>query len=351
MIKKKGNSFVLLGVCVLLPLLLLTLPVTIPNNLNTYIQVHPYQKWILEKGNESELISTVINYNSFTENFYKTIKFERGEQVSLEYYKGLKGKNKININDTVAVIASSELDNILNSLQNQANVLKAELVCSLTGEKESLIKEATREYDYAVAKIKESDVRLKRSKQLFEKGYIAAEEYETTVWENKLNSIESEKYLAKLEAVKGGSKQSQIDYLQTQIQSLESQIEKYSQLKNKLTILSPISGNLISGTSSDTILTVIDLDKLVLTFPVEFRLLQHFVTGKIIQINLGDLEIEVTGKIISRSSEVHFLDGKQVVTVNALIDNPGAALLPGLILQGDIHLNNMTIKDFIADNI
>ncbi|MBU1100231.1 MAG: hypothetical protein KKA84_07480 [Bacteroidetes bacterium] len=351
MIKKKGNSVALLSLCVLFPLLIFILPVTIPNNLSTYMQVNPYQKWVLEKGNENELISTVINYNSISENSYKAIKFERGEQISLEYSKKLRGKNSINTNDTVIVITSSEIDNILNTLQNQSNILEAELTCGLSGEKEPLVDEAGREYEYAFTKMKESETKLERSRQLFDKGYIAEEEFETAEWECKLNNIEVEKYSAKLKAVKSGSKQSEIELLRAEINSVVSQIEKYSELKKQLTILSPISGNLISGTGRDTILTVIDVNSMVLSVPVEFSSLAHFVKGKTIQINLTDFDVTVNGLIISKSSEVTFLEGRQIVSVNVLIDNPGMLLLPGLIVQGEILLNDTTVKDYLLNKI
>lgn len=342
-IKKQYVLLLSLPVVVVI-ILLLNRAIEFPFTIKTYMEVKPQQKWVLAKGDNGQLTSSLFNYEFGFSNNLSVTQFERGELISFEFHPSIKNK-RIYVGDTIVIVRSNELEQRLIELEGELSVAKAELASKKVGEKISLIDEAENKLQFAQARVDEKKISINRIEQLFKKGLLSQEEYEIALWELKQLEIDRNIYKSQLEAVSSGSKPEEIKRLESNVNALNNEINLLSIRLNELTIISPIDGVKNPSFSSDTLLTLIDIDNVVLTAPIKISELGYFEEDSILKIKLNNFDEEFDGRIILLSKEVKYLDGTQVVIANILIDNRQTGLLPGMILEGEIILDTLSIPE------
>lgn len=131
---------------------------------------------------------------------------------------------------------------------------------------------------------------------------------------------------------------------------MDSYLNELNLLNNRLkdfVLLAPISGDIVRQFSRDTLLLVNDLSHLVLTAPVRYENIHHLTEGEPVRIELKNIPEELSGKLVSVSKEVKILNGVQVLYSRIVLDSSKAALVPGLLIGGEIVLPKVTIKEYL----
>src|SRR5512143_2208560 len=64
--------------------LYLFLGLKVPYSIHTYFEVNPLQKWILSRGTEGQLVSSIIDYKLAFANNLTVVQFKRGESMNFE---------------------------------------------------------------------------------------------------------------------------------------------------------------------------------------------------------------------------------------------------------------------------
>ncbi len=100
-------------------------------SIKTVGEVFPKEKCILERGNNGQLVSKLIDYERGHVVQYALNQFERGEYVSLFF--NVEKKRYFNKGDTILSILSSNVEERLTELQGEYEIAKANLNVQATG--------------------------------------------------------------------------------------------------------------------------------------------------------------------------------------------------------------------------
>jgi hypothetical protein len=182
---------------------------------------------------------------------------------------------------------------------------------------------------------------------MYKKNYLSKEEYETVLWELKQLKIQKEINKAQLEVLTTGSKSEELQVLKSTVESYINEIRLLKNRLNDFILTAPISGEIIKELSQDTLLIVNNTSQLVLTAPIRYEYLQNLTEGQSVTIELKNVAEEMMCTLVSISKEVKNLSGVQILYCRILVDSPKAQLVPGLLIQGDIILPKITVRDFL----
>jgi hypothetical protein len=346
MLKKRSkNRIYVSSLAVSILLVLILLQVKIAHSIHTYFEVQPIQKWVLAKGTEGQIISSVMNFKSGASNNISVVQFERGEIMNYNFIPSIELKSSLVVGDTVGIVYSSRLHERLTQLGGAILIAQADLAAKSTGEKQALLEEAKKKIKYSEAKIQEKKLLFERTKELFKKQYVSQEEYDASLWELKQAEIENEIDKAQLEVLLTGSKTEDLEVLKRTIGSYLSEIELLKKRLKDFVLRSPISGDILRDFSKDTLLVVNNTSKLILHTPVRFEETQYLKEGEVVQIELKNVPEEVAGVILSISKEVKIINGVQILYARILIDPQKLNLIPGLLISGEIILPKITITE------
>ena len=316
-------------------------------DIKTYCQVYPVEEWVLTRGNNGQIISSMINYERGHTVQYSLNQFERGEFISLKFSTKLNNEGFISKGDTIASIASSEVEDQIISMIGDLDVAKANLKTQNTGQKESMIQEAENRLKYTEEKIKEQKVLTNRISALYAKGLSSEAEFETQKWALDLLEIEKQIYKSELENISTGVKKEEKDLIESRINSIKARLSFLKNRENNLTIISPLSGYAANIFSADTLLKVINNKEIILKVPVKVEDIDLIKKGETLKVNVSDLEKEFSGLIVSISHEVKFLNNRQVVFVSVKMDNVEEKLLPGMVKEISLKIKQIKFYNYI----
>jgi hypothetical protein len=333
---------------VTLILLLVLFQVKVPHSIRTYFEVQPLQKWVLTKGAEGQIISSVINFKSGASNNISVVQFERGEIMNYNFIPSMESKSSLMIGDTVGIVYSSRLHERLTQLRGFILIAQADMAAKSTGEKQALLEEARKKIKYSEAKIQEKTLLFERTKELFKKEYISKEAYDAALWELKQAEIENEIDKAQLDVYLTGSKSEDLEVLQTTIDSYLNEIKLLEKRLKDLVLASPVSGEILREYSRDTLLVVNNTSQLILYAPIRFEKSQYLKEGDVAQIELNNIPNVVSGVVLSLSKEAKILNGVQILYARILINPQKINLVPGLFVGGEIILPKVTITEYVA---
>ena len=299
------------------------LPLQYPYKITSTGKILPAKSWIVSKGNSGQLISFLQNREKGIVDNYSVKEFERGDDIHLQLNPDFKIGKEIKENDTIGFIYSNEIEMELARLQSELNVAKSTLNFNLTGEKESLIREAEENLKFYVSQSDAQKKILSRQKELREKNLISQEEYELTLNQSELNDISIAIAKARLESVSTGAKKEQIDLINNQIQLLERQIGVLRKRYTGYNLVSPINGVVSTLISGDTLFTISDNSKFVVMIPVKMSEVEFINNNTEVEVKYPSLTEIQRGKIILIDYSVHNLFGEQVIFAVASIETGG----------------------------
>ncbi len=328
-------------------LLVISVFIKIPYKISTYSEVFPKEKWLLTRGTGGELISHMIDFEKGHTTLYDISQFERGEFVSVNLDQFLKGRKEISVGDTIVTMQSSNVTDQLITAEGELNVAIASLESQSSAQKKPLIEEAENRLRYTEERLIEQKVLYERAKQLFEKGVASQQEYELQKWTYDLLEIEKKIFWAQLENLRTGVKPEDINLLETQINSLNRRLAFLKDWNSKLVIISPIEGKISTSLSPDTLLNVVNFNQIILHAPIKIYDLIEFKQGQRIELSFTDLEKNYSGVIVNKNQEIKIVSGQQVAFISILIDNVDKHLLPGMIVESSLILNEITLFDYI----
>lgn len=329
-------------------IIFLFLPIKINYNLYVKGKVLPAREWMIYKGTDGRLTSQLINYKTGMSQSYDVTLFDRGDAMQFAFDTSLHSGSKVDLNDTIAIVYSNEIERQIENLKGQIISAKASLSLNLTGEKQAVIDEENKNLDYAIKQAEEQKKILDRMKTLYEKGLVSQEEYEIAKGNYDLNVINISISKAKLLSVETGAKKEQIGFIKSQIASLENELAVMKKRFEGFTITSPLNGNVIRKTNSDTLMTITDDSELILINPVKVYDKRFIVDSAEVLIYVNGEKQNVKARIFEIDNSVKIVNGIQVVTVSSVIDKKTSALIPNLIVDCYIHTGKLSPLDYLV---
>jgi len=348
MLKKKSKIVLYLSpIIASVIFILFFFEIKVHQTFNTYFEVHPVQKWMLTKGEEGQIVSKVADFQSSVSKDYSVVQFERGESMNFKMNPAAMSESFIHKGDTVGIIESSRLLERLAQLEGTIRVTTSDLAARSVGEKAALIEEAKNRIKFGEAKIQKIKLQYDRADELFKREYISKQEYESVLWGYKQTELENEINKAQLQALMTGNKKEDLQVLKSAINSYRIEAQLLKNRLNGLVITAPISGEVIKQFSQDTLLTVNNTSHFILTAPLRYEARYYLTEGDTIELSVKSSPEGLRGKLVSVSKEVRSLNGVQVLYINILVDSTSAGLIPGLVIQGELILPKVTIKEYL----
>lgn len=311
--------------------------------MSSYSVVLPEEKWLITLGGSGQVISNLLNNTHGQTTQYSITQFERGEFVAMNFANSISGKREFAKGDTVISMNSSYVKDQLVDAFGELQVATAKFKSLGSAEKEPLLKEAQTRLAYVEEKIGEQKILSERTKQLFEKGYSSQQEFELQKWNLDLLLIEKEIYRSQLENLKTGVKPEELEYIKSEINSLEARMGFLKERESQLVITSPINGKIVTSLSPDTLLNVVNFRRVVLNVPIKLTDYKEFKPGQTIPLNVNGDEKTLTGTVFSIDREVKIINQQQVVLVSILVDNSSDSLLPGMVTEITLQLREVSL--------
>ena len=332
---------------IILIVVLLILPINLPYSIEAPGKVLPSREWIISKSTGGQLITVIKDNVSGISRNYSVSEFERGDAIQLSINNALTLGSTINSSDTIGSVISNELQLQLVRLNGELQTAKANLELNITGEKESIVKEAEEKLSLMKKQAEEQHKIFDRQKAMFEKDLISEEEYEIGKSTTELSDINISIADAQLKSVKSGSKQEQVDFIKSQIASLEDEIEIIKNRLSDYNLVAPFSGVINQMSLGDTLIVVADTSEYVVIIPVRWQERLDIEPGLEVTIKAPSGLHKVMGSLNKISKDVRVLNGNQVIFTSALAKDYYDELAPGLMVQCKINCGQTTVAEYL----
>ena len=324
-------------------IIILVLPITVPMSIEAPCKISPSNKWIVEIGNDGNVVTTLHNAQSGSmENYFSSVP-ERGDSYAFKLTKDLQN-NWVEKGDTIGLIHSNLLSQQYTSLSGRLKTSQATLKVLMTGEKESLVRHAQQQLNAAIENAEYLKKIFDRQNQLFKKNLISFEENELYRSQAKQGEIDVAVKTAYLESIRTGGKQEQINLVRNEVKAIEEELKVLNDKMQSYIIVSPIKGKVNSYNSADTILTV-SSPASILFIPVAWRYQTLINIGLQVELDIADESIDYSVSKIT--NDIQQFNGEQVLTLIASTDQGGLGLPENLWTTCTLNLGYVTLYDFI----
>ena len=335
----------------ILAIISIFLPVRVRYSFEATAKIYPVREWKLLRGTEEGFWSQTYNYETDALGDFKNYRFERGDIAELEINKNLVFDAPVDSNDTIAEIKSYFLQNEITRLSNLRDVEIANKSVVATGEKQSLIEQAERQYNYALQQLDLEKKNYARQKTLFLDSVIAPADFD--IYENSLKLAEINAQVAydALLTMKTGEKNQVVNVSEQLIQSYEKEIERLEIQRKQYTITSPVSGILNHGVdSAGGILRVRDITRLLLKIPVAYQHSSYLDKLHKVTFSTPDNKITVNATFKGFDENVSLIQNQQFVIARAVTTEPTPGIYPGMVVKCRIYCDKVRILEYLKRN-
>jgi len=322
------------------------IPVEFPYTITTTGKILPLKSWIVSKGNSGQLITFIHDRKKGIIDNYSVKEFERGDDIKLSLNPDFRIGWVVDEKDTIGFIYSNEIEVQIAFLESRLALARSSLEFNMTGEKESIIKEAEENLNFAVTQAEEQKKILDRQKALYEKNLISLEEYELASGQAKLNDIAVDIAQARLESVSTGAKNEQIELIKSEIKSLHEQIGVLRKRYHSHYLVSPLQGVVTNLASGDTLFSISDNRDYVVMIPVRVSESQYVSDNAGIEIRLPDASEDLKGEIIFTDNAVLALLNEQVMVFIGSVET-NEPLAYGLMVECKIDCGSISIYEHL----
>jgi hypothetical protein len=326
--------------------LLFVLPIEIPYKIRTAAKVVPAREWILRRSTEGSILVSLHNHRSGMVEKYTAAQIERGDAIRFAFDSRLKSEDRIAKGDTIGSIQSNEVKRQLARLKGELIQARASLNLYRSGEKEPIIEEADRQVALAKERTSLQKKIAQRQEQLYKNDLISQEDSEIAGNLARIYELETEIAEAELKTAKTGAKPEQVDFIQAQIQSLEDEIKVLQERQQQFTLLSPIDGRINRILSNDTLLIVSDTAS-VLIMPLKLQYFPEVEVGSAVELSANNGAPPIRGQISRIDRNATVLNGEQVLSAVATLDESKTDLPSNIIVSCSIMTQKLTPGEYI----
>jgi hypothetical protein len=332
-----SKTYVLWVGILFLLIIILFLPIKVPYSIKSPGKILPAKEWIVSKGPDGRLITVLKDNKLGISRNYSVSQFERGDAIQFSIRPDISSGSAIKEKDTVASIYSNEIERQFIQLKGELEVAKASLAANETGEKQSSIREEKDRLEYMKKQAEEQKKIFNRLEALYQKDLVSQEEYEISKGTADLNQINISIAEAHLQTIQTGVKKEQIDYINSQIQSLQKQIDVLQKRFKNYTLISQVTGVAKRILGNDTLLVVSDTSEFVVLIPVKWEERNYLSSNQKVYLKAPDSSITQDATLVRIDKSIHPLNGGQVFFVTAFFDSPKIDFLSGLMVQCTIQ--------------
>lgn len=346
---RRPNRVANASLIVMIPLgLVLLFSLSTTRTISVAGKILPSREWVLARNEEGGVLATLADHAQGSVEHYSVFSIIRGDAFQFDLNSPLKPGDHVTSGDTVVRIYSHDLARDLSRLSSDLSVSRATLTMDLSGEKDAVVKEAQRSLTLAKENADLQKGLFNRQDSLYHRDLISREDYEVSRNSAALAVIQVAIAEARLQTVVTGSKPEQIDMIESQIAGLERQIRVLSAQMEALTLVSPLSGILLSSTGTDTLCIIEDTARVVM-MPVPIEDLNRLAVGQKVTLRVPRGREPYTGRILRIDRRARLVIGRQVVMATADV-GPGPAGLPSnVVVVATVETDRVSLARYIWD--
>jgi len=313
-------------------------------------KIYPIREWKLSRGAEEGFWSQTYNYESDALGDFKNYRFERGDIAELIIREDLRFDAPIDRNDTVAYIESFYIQNEITRLSNLREVEIANMSVVSTGEKQSMVEQAQRQYNYAMQQFDLEKKNFARQERLFRDSVITPADYD--MYENalKLAEINTQVAYNELLSLSTGEKDPIVNLSEQKILSYEKEIGRLESQKSQYTIVTPMEGLLSYNTEIDGIVKVSDISRLLLKIPVVYQHSSYLNSLHKVTFSTPDNKITVNATFKGFDENINLIQNQQFVIARAVTTESTPGIYPGMVVQCRIYCDKVMLLEYLKRN-
>jgi hypothetical protein len=324
----------------------LILPIEIPNTVDTYGKVLPAKEWVLLRGDNGMIVSVLRDNASGVVRQYNVMQLERGEALSFST-ADFTASSAVRKGDTVAWTTSTDLEVTLATLRGALAVAEAALEAAKTGQKTSLVEEAERNLAYSRKAVEEQEALHRRQAELHAKHMVSDEAYELSKDRLELLRINVTIAEAQLAAVATGARPAEIRQRVEEITAIRGELNAVVKRSTFSSHIAPISGKLTFSRAADTLLIVEDTTARLLFMPVPLRDLAFLSKGAAVQFSSGETDARGEAVTLTTDGDVQYVEGHAMRLLSARVTRCSSAPPRGLITACSIALRPLTLASYL----
>jgi len=336
----------------ILIILSIFLPIPVRYNFIASAKIYPLKEWKLSRGTDEGFYSQTYNYENDALSDFKQYRFERGDIAELMIRKDIKFDEMIHASDTVAWIESFFIQNEITRLSNLRDVEIANMHVLATGEKQSLIDQAQREYNYAMQELDLQKKNFARQEKLYKDSVITPADFD--IYENslKLAEINTQVSYNALLSLTTGEKDPVLEMSLKQIESYNKEIQRLEKQRAQYTITTPFDGFLTYDPDQALggILKVSDNNGLVLKIPVPYQQASYLNKLHAVEFSTPDNKIKLNASFKGFEENVSLIQSQQFVIAKAVTDKSTTGLYPGMVVRCRIYCEKVSLLEYLKRN-
>lgn len=344
------NKRHILILLLLLAILVIFLPIPVRYSFVASAKVYPLKEWKLSRGQDEGFWSQTYNYETDALGDFRNYRFERGDIAELKILENLVFDAPVNINDTVARIESFFIQNEITRLSNLRDVEIANMNVVSTGEKQSMVEQAQRQYNYAMQQFDLEKKNFARQERLFRDSVITPADYD--MYENalKLAEINTQVAYNELMSLSTGEKDPVVNLSGQKIRSYEKEIERLEIQKAQYTIVTPIGGLLSYDASIGGIIKVSDISRLLLKIPVAYQQASYLNNLYAVKFSTPDNKITINATFKGFDENINLIQNQQFVIARAITTASTPGIYPGMVVQCRIYCDKVSLLEYLKRN-
>lgn len=334
----------------ILVILTIFLPIPVRYSFVASAKIYPIREWKLSRGAEEGFWSQTYNYESDALGDFKNYRFERGDVAELMIRKDLEFDAPIYVNDTVANIESFFIRNEITRLSGLRDVEIANMNVVSTGEKQSMVEQAQRQYNYAMQQLDLEKKNFARQERLFLDSVITPADYDKYENALKLAEINTQVAYNELLSLSTGEKDPVVNLSEQKIISYEKEIERLESQEAQYTIAAPISGLLSYNTEIGGIIKVSDISRLLLKIPVAYQHSSYLNNLYKVTFSTPDNKITVNATFKGFDENINLIQNQQFVIARAVTTESTPGIYPGMVVQCRIYCDKVMLLEYLKRN-
>jgi hypothetical protein len=326
------------------------LPIPVRYSFEAMAKIYPVKEWKLMRGAEEGIWSQTFDYETDALADFKNYRFERGDIAELIIKDGIPFDSRVEVDDTVAWIDSYFIQTEIIRIENLRDVEIANMNVVSTGEKDALVLQAKKQYDYAVQQLALEKKNYYRQEQLYRDSVIAPADFDLYENSMKLAEINAEVAREQLLALSTGEKASVVELAAQKIQAYNKEIERLKDQQAQYTITTPLSGILTYAADTGGIVKVSDYSRLVLKMPVAYQHSAYLAELHKVTFSTPDNKISVNATFSGFDENVILLQNKQFVVARAVTTETTPGIYPGMIVSCRFYCDRVPILEYLKRN-
>ena len=346
-----SKNKIILTIIIIAAIILLFLPIEYPQSVKGKGKLLPYKSWVLSKGTDGRLLTSLIDNSTGRNSEFTVTQFERGDAVQFKLNENVLNENIISMGDTIGFIISNEIEKDIQKLKGELETARASLKVQISSEKESVIEAEKNKLTFAKKQLDEQTKLFERKKKLFDRQLISQQEFEADEAKYELAKINISIAEERLRSVQSGAKEEEVDFATSKINAIEKEIDVLQKRFENNNITSPINGMISRSYSTDTLLIVNDTSKYVVLLPIEWNSFSKINVEQNVEISSVNISEIGTGKINSIDNTIVNISGREFVLATALSFTKYKEIVPGLIVDYEIDCGTTTSAKYFSDFI